>query len=532
MSDTASYQTTPDQLAKNALEKLRALCKGNGVKADSIVMLRHSIALHTLHAGTYLELRPITGEQETPGKIVVGQMVGSREEASKQIEAAMSNAARDSAIKAQIAQIILARPDRGFGLNGTQIPLDFLKRDYTWHDGCTACRGSGQAPCLKCRGQRVEPCIKCSGRGLMLCPTCRGAGLLQGVKCHKCFGHRYVPCDVCRKSGMMPCRTCHGQGTGKCATCGGQGWRSHVMSLTAGALTYFEYDGKSIPQGASHMIETSAPSLVKQKKVKLEARIADDKENAIGANYEVTFPYGEAVFTVGKKDFTAGVFGYQGDFVTMPHILDKLIQKGVEELQDAAGNVGSVAEKIKSATRYRLIAQAFLYAAKTTPDKAVQALLKKFDAGLSEGMAERVITLAEQSVMRISKKPRLHGMIAGIGLTSLVIAIYYLAPVRSSIAAHFPDPRFDGVLDLLPILLGGLLTPMLVKMMAAGSVRTALGHLLPEGEKKSLMPKPGRAGMIGYVAAGVLSLIMMQFCVMNGLPAPWWFVKLHMLLGF
>lgn len=529
MSDKTKALKSPEQVAQTALAKVRALCKGNGVKLSAIQLKAHNIDLHALHAATYLELRPVTSEREAPGKIVAGQMAQSREDAVKQIDQAMGNVARDTAMQNQIVATLLSRPDQGFGLNNQQLPLDFIKREFTWHESCTACHGSGQATCLKCRGQRVEPCIKCSGRGLMFCPNCRGTGLLQGVKCNKCHAQRYVPCDQCRKSGMMQCRTCNGHGTGKCHTCSGQGWRSHMLSLSATAITYFEYDGKTIPQGAAHMIEIGASTLAQSGKVKIEARLADGKENALGAAYEVTFPYGDIEFTIGKKDIRVGVFGYEGDFVNLPYILDKLVQKGVEELEDAAGDIGSVSNKIRSATRYRLIAQAFLYAIKTDPDKGVPLLLKKFDAGLSHTMAEKIILLAENAIAKISRKPRIKGLIAGIALTTLASAIYYIAPVRSSLASLLPDARFDAVFDILPILFGGFVTPFIVRIAAAGSVRNALGHLLPENEKKSLLPKAGKASHVGYAAAVIIALVMMQISLMMGRAVPWWYEYLHSL---
>lgn len=523
MTESSSYQKSPEQLAQAALVKIRALCKGNGVKVSSISIIRQNISLHTLHAGTYLELKPVVSEREMPGKVTAGTLVGSREEATKQIDSVMVSAVRDAGVRTQIAAGLLSRPDQGFGLSGQQVPIDFLKREFTFHDACPTCRGNGQGPCPKCHGKRVEPCIKCSARGLMFCPICRGTGLIQGTKCHKCFGHRYVPCDQCRKTGVMPCRTCNGQGNSKCAACGGQGWRSHVLSLLATGISYFEYDAKSIPQNAAHMIEASAPALVKDKKIKLDGRAADDKDNAIGANYEVTFPYGDIVFSIGAKEVSCGVFGYHGDLINLPMILDKMVQKGIDDLKDAAGDAGSVAGKIKSATRYKLIAQGVLYAARTNPKKAAALLLKKYDAGLSRSAAEQIVTHAEHAIAQITKKPRAHGLIIGIAINAVLSALYFATPMRSVLARLLPDPKFDIVIDLLPLLLGGTITLMSVRAMAAGSVQSAIGHLLPETQKKALVPKAGRAPETGYAAALILTPIMIELGRAFGQSLPYWY---------
>ncbi len=529
MAESISYQQTPDQLAQAALEKVRALCKGNGVKASAISIVRHSIGLHTLHAGTYLELKPVVSEREAPGKITSGTMVGSREEATKQIDSVMISAVRDASVRTQIAASLLSRPDKGFGLGGQQIPIDFLKREFTWHDACPTCHGNGQGPCPKCQGRRIEPCIKCSARGLMFCPNCRGTGLLQGVKCQKCFGQRYVPCDMCRKTGMMPCRTCHGHGTSKCASCGGQGWRSHIITLMAGAITYFEYDAKSIPQHAAHMIEAAGAALVKDQKIRLEGRAADDKENAVGANYEVTFPYGDITFALGKKEIACGVFGYKADLVNFPMILEKMVQRGIDDLEEAAAGSGSVGAKIKSATRYRLIAQGVLYAARTTPQKASGLLLKKYDAGLSQSAADHIVTLAETAIARITKKPRQRGLALGIAINAALSAVYFATPVRAFITRLLPDIKFDILIDFIPLLLGGTITLMSVRTMAAGSVQNALGHLVPDSQKKTLIPKAGQAPQIGYAAALILTPVMIELGRALGNATPYWY---QYLLGF
>src|SRR5690606_949312 len=222
-----------------------------------------------LHAATYLELKPVLNERVAPGKISSGQMASSRDEVLRMVDQEMRTAASSHATKLQMAGALLNRADKGFGLNQQVVPLDFIKKEFTYHERCNTCQASGTQSCLKCHGRKVESCTKCSGRGLMICPQCRATGLLQGVKCTRCHGQRYVPCDLCHRSGNMPCRSCNGSGTMKCQTCGGAGWKSHVVTMGASAVTYFEYDPKSIPQWAADMVESDAPDLVRDGKIKI-----------------------------------------------------------------------------------------------------------------------------------------------------------------------------------------------------------------------------------------------------------------------
>lgn len=511
------------QLAQTALDHVRRVFKGNGIKGESIKIVSQKIAHHTINAGTYLELRPSTSERSSPGKLSLGQMVGSREEASQHVQQAMVRAAGDSVIQAQIADVLLKRPDQGFGLAGQAIPIDFLKKEYTWHEGCPTCRGSAQAPCPRCQGRRVEPCTKCSGRGLMPCPLCRTTGLIQGNKCNRCYGHRYVACDACHKSGMMNCRTCAATGVSKCTVCNGQGWKSYTLSLVTQALTYFEYDAKSIPKGAADMIEMNGAALVTDGKIKVKGRIADDKENALGASYEVTFPYGELVFQIGKKEVKANVFGHKADISEMPFVLDKILTPAVEDLEEAAQDIGSVAAKIKKATRYRLIAQAFLHVSRTSTRKAVELLLKTYDIGLSPAMAEKIALLADSTTLHITRKPRYYGMAMGLAAAAALSAAYYLLPVRAKIAAYLPDPRIDVVLDLLPLLLGGIITTLMIQVSASAAIKKALGHLLPKGQKGAIAPKARGMGWWGYGLTFLIMIGVMEIAANTNASAPYWY---------
>lgn len=529
--DAAPAPVSDQTLVKTALEKVRAILKGNGVKLETITVASHKITHHTMNAGTYLELRPASSEKSFPGKTTSGQLVGSRDEAAKAIDQAMMQAANDATAKAQIANVLLSRNDQGFGLQRQTIPLDFLKKEFCWHEGCSTCNGTAKAACQRCQGRRIETCIKCTGRGLMQCPMCRATGLLQGQKCPRCHGQRYAPCDQCQRSGMMGCRMCSATGVMKCPTCAGQGWKTHVLTLAAHALTYFEYEGKLVPKGAADMIETQAAQLVINKRIKVQGRIADEKENVLGANYEVEFPYGDIVFALGKKEAKANIFGFKGELINFPNVLDKIAGGAVQDLEEAARNVGDVAEKIRSATRYRVIAQGFLTVSRTSVKKAAQQLLKQYDIGLSSGTAEKIAVLADQTTSLITRKPRYYGLAGGLALMAACAAGFYLMPVRSQVASYLPSAKFDLVLDILFLGAGGLLTTFCIQRAGAGAIRKALGHLIPPGMKNTLMPKARSIGWWGYGGVFVIMLACMEMAADGAGTAPYWYEMIRNLFA-
>lgn len=531
MSGDPSQHSEYDNLAQDALTHVRAICKGNGIKTDAITIVSHKIALYTINAGTYLELQPSTHESHAQGKIVQGQQITSREAAMQQITQTMSGAVQNPVTRAQITDALLKRPDQGFGLARQTIPLDFLKRVLSWHEACQSCRGSGQGPCPKCAGRRVESCMKCSGRGLMPCPTCMATGLLQGTKCHRCQGQRYVPCDVCHRSGMMQCRTCNGMGIFKCGTCGGQGWKTHILTLSPQATTYFDYERDKAPMEVADVMENHGTEYLLAQKLKVRGRIADDKENVLGASYEVEFPFGEIVFALGKKQVKANLFGYQSDLPHFPYILDKMLLLTVEELEEAANDVGSVAAKIQKATRYRLMAQAFLTASKTTPKKTAAYLLKQYDIGLSVGMAEKIAKLAEETTSRITRKPRYYGLLAGLVLYGALASGFYLYGGRESIAAYLPNERFDFVFDVMAIILGCFITTTSIQMFGANAIRKALGHLSSKGQKSNLTPQTRTSGKWGYAGVFAITLTLLELAAQSGTASFWYRFIREMILG-
>lgn len=521
MTDEQDHSTY-DNLAQTALAHVRAICKGNGIKADSIAIVSQSISSHSLNAGTYLELQPSTDESIAQGKVVQGQLVTSREEAMRQVDQALKSAAENPTVKAQIADVLLRRPDQGFGLARQTIPLDFLKRVFSWHESCQSCRGSGQGSCPKCAGRRVEPCMKCSGRGLMACPVCMATGLLQGVKCHRCQGQRYMPCDVCHRSGMMQCRTCGGRGVSKCGTCNGQGSKSHILTFAPQALTYFDYERNNVPTEIANVLESSGTDFLLQQKLKVRGRVADDKPNVLGASYEVEFPFGEITFSIGKKEVKGHVFGYQADLPNFPYILDKMVAFVVDDLEAAAQDRGSVATSIQKATRYRLIAQAFVTASKTTAKKTAALLLKQYDIGLSRGMAEKIARLAEETTSRITRKPRYYGLFAGLIAYAVLASGFYLYGVRPSLASYLPNPRLDFVFDLMTIILGCIITTTSIQMFGASAIRKALGHLSSKGAKSNLTTKTRSSGKWGYAGVFIITLVLIEIASRSS-SAPFWY---------
>jgi len=514
-----------------ALARVKELCKGNGVKPDQIAIIQQSLGIHSLKAKTTVTLKSSLQERVAHGKTAGGVKVASRDEALKLIEQSISGAALTPALKAQIAGVLLGRPDKGFALSQQTIALDTLKKDYTYHHSCAACGGAARVSCPKCQGRRVEVCIRCNGRGMMSCHMCHSTGLIQGATCTTCQGHRQIRCTQCQGSGQMACRTCQSSGISVCHECHGQGVKHHSIGVTVTGHTAFEYEAKSIPHGAASAIDNDGPALAKTTKIKIDGYPIEDDQNTLGVSYNVTFPYADVVFQVGGKTFTAGIFGYDADLVNFPPILDKLLLPGIGYLEDAAQNRGDIVAMVKQACQYRAIRLALSILLKTSPKKAAALLVKKFSPALSPGTSQKILFLLVKALSHLTMKPRLYGCAGGMGLSATIMGAVYLTPARGMMGSILPPSPLDIVLDLGIWGLCGFIILACIQWISGRAVTKIFG--LGGADKASSRAVPQLPGNTrwGFAGASILMLLFLGLRMMAGLPMPIWAQSLLTLIS-
>ncbi len=102
---------------------------------------------------------------------------------------------------------------------------------------CSTCKGKGRIverysetstrTCSACAGTGIAPCYKCENNGYIICPTCYGQ---RSLRCHQCNQTGYIimadepfPCPLCKGNGFYRCHACDGKGRYNCNMCGGKG---------------------------------------------------------------------------------------------------------------------------------------------------------------------------------------------------------------------------------------------------------------------------------------------------------------------
>jgi len=369
------------------------------------------------------------------------------------------------------------------------------------------------------------------------CNMCRNTGRMQGPNgqqkpCTKCHGERRMICPLCRRSGKIPCRQCRATGYMNCSSCSGAGVFNHVTHLSGQALTYFEFDRSAIPPSVIDLIDKDAPALVTNGHIQVSSEAADTSNGALGLSYDMRFPYGEIEFNLRKKPLKAHLFGYKSRLLDLPPFLSALIAPGLKELEQAASGQGNVAEKIKRASRYRILGLALLSAAQNSTRKTTETLHRKYPAGIQKDTLTKITNFAERATAHITRKPRLYGLAAGLVLVTLLYALYYLGPGRALIAPHIQNENLHIIIDLMLIFIGGTLTTFSIQMSARKALHDTIGHLVPEKQRKKLVPRTHSSGWIGYAGSLTLYFIMIGITVHKASAnTPVWYSTIRSMVG-
>ena len=510
-----------EQVRARALQKLLALVKGNGLKADKVKI--DSVAAQTLkyEAKAYVRLTTRYASKSVPGKIEKGEAIGSPQAFQAALQNMPSAVQRDSGKRQTIIDFILKRPDKGYGARDQTVSLDMLAKDYVSHEACPNCSNSGlgvgKTICPKCGGNMQMTCQNCHGRCDILCPNCRGTGHVnqngKQITCARCRGRRRVQCPTCQGQGKVKCAGCNGSGAANCTQCKASGFISHLARVELIGHLHFDYDRQGLPIDLTKLIDAFSTRYIEKGDIDLgiETPSWDETEppENIPILYHVSVPYGEITFQMGKKMVTCTVLGHNGELIKGPEFLDSITKNGQELLAKAAAGQGNVGGNLRQAARFRIIREAIIIAASQMPvRKALSKLLQKYPVGISSEKVLRFLMQANQAMQVITHKPRLIGLSLGTVIFTAISAGYFMAmraQLKPELAKIPLDPDLSLMLcDVVSTLIGTLVIVMSSQIFAGQALKKTLTGLASPATIKTIMPK------IGWTlwAAFALSLIV------------------------
>ncbi len=520
----AGQESIDPALAREARDHLRRIVRGNGLKPDAIALKTHQAAVISFEAYGIFRIAPVISEKQVHGR-ETGEVAGTREAARQKLQAAIAKLGGNHDVHKLTTTKLKRRADMGFMVTGVTVPLERLGEKIIVHEGCTVCDTRGKILCQNCQGKQHIPCTRCHGHAEIQCPVCHGAQTVNGPKgpqtCTQCQGRGRIGCDMCRRTGEINCPKCQTSGRMPCSSCSATGWQSHIFLLQVQAEGRFDYQREAVPEKLAALIDGQGPAILTEGH--LQARLMDDlkREQEINKHskadefiipYQAQIPWGPITFSIGNKDLTATLCGFQPVLRDLPPLLEKTAGKGLAALKKAARAQGGVAGHINTAIRYRLIGETFTYTLRLSPARALAALRKKYPYGIRTATLKSAVSDARQALNHLTRKPRLTGLAAGAALTAVAGTLYYFGPLGAAVPASIPAPAADLLLGLG----GGLITTTTIQLLTGQALKKALGQLARQGGKNTSRPQWTQSALWGLPAGiGVIALLWLAA---GGLP--------------
>lgn len=539
-----------DRFKDDALEKVRALVKGNGLDPQDVTLASFDGELLHFEAHTDLVVVTKFAKKIVPGRMTGPVVVASESALQEAINKEYLTLFTDADSQRKIREIFLNRDDQGFGINDVFMQIPFWKKEFVVFEPCQTCRSTGKILCRTCGGKGILPCTRCAGSGKTFCSYCNSAKMVASpnggkVQCTVCYGNGRMSCNQCQQSGRMRCRVCASKGSTPCPNCQGHAWASNLTIVNIEAKTKFEYPKEELPDKVVMMIDQYGDKIKEHSKIHLmesktnalkEAAKEEDNAQEIAEKqkilhipifYEVSLPYGHFEFDIKGTSYYTFLFGIKGDLTHVSPFLDALIKNGLRKLQDAVDKRGDTEDNLKAAAEYRAIKRGILYASKFTRFKARKKLEQDFPFGLSKEAIDTIISSADRALKNITKMARVKGTIASGIFMSAISAGYFLSPLRKFLTTKINPPPLMFVLDGLIFVSGIYIGTMIIQGLANRNLASLLQKLIGTKEKSSF--GAAKLGNTIYWNA-LISFILFILCVEAtrhfGVDVPSWYRQL------
>lgn len=506
----------PTPLTDQALARLRAYAKDNGLAPESIEILKTKEALYALQGriklapSFHIETSQTIGRLKSKGTKPFASFAELREEIVRRREAFQAN---DAWIQKAIKEIEKT-PGHGWGHDDSAVSWPGQTQTLTATENCPSCRGTGQSPCTNCQGLGTTVCLYCQGREQEICPTCNGKGedpANPSRPCPVCNGKRFILCRYCHGTGKVPCDFCQGKGQISCTECRGSGFLSQEARLTEGATVTFSLGRTTdMPSGLLRVMDRLGLGKLGDGWADISMRLpstdpgaAEDKTTVF---LEAKIPYADIRLKLGDQTVVISAFGKKGRLSSVPPFLDRTTDAARQKLAQAAQGRAALDE----ALTVRLIREALdliLKGKRTTND-----LRRLYPVGLSGKAAQDIMADIDKALKAFTVKAR--AIIGGsLFLLSAVLFVAFL----------FSDVR-DELTNLLDFRLIRLVA-FFIPVMAMGVSWLALHHtarwVLGRKYPNAALSQTQNIGKLGYgfvLGIGVL-YVLLFFLESSGLVA-------------
>ncbi len=504
-----SEQDTP--LTDYALNKLRQLAKGNGLKPDAIALV-HTDEKTVPFTGTML-LTPKTESkvQRTTGKDTTipkgSKSFTSFAELSTFATEEQNTYAESEEWFTDIQPEIDALPGKGWGLESTYVTHDKKATTSAFaEEPCQACAGQALLICDFCLGKRYNSCPVCQEIGFEPCYNCFGSGREpsnQDQLCRICNGTRQAVCRTCQGQRGIPCAQCKATGNIPCATCAASGKMVEICTITFGAdINFAVGSGAELPAALRRALDRHGIGLIAKGHADIDYVKPEDEQipGLVKLFYTAQIPCADMVVSFGGEKKRVAIFGHKRTLLEVPPYLDHALADGIAALAQAAksGNLARPLEYRALHDSCRLI---------LTGKGDLNNLRRIYPNGLSKDTGTKILRLMRAALHRTTIAARYSGALLALLLAGGIGAGLYLTPhAQWGVNAAL---GIESAAALVSAALGYVLT--------SKAAQFKLRHMFPD-----IPPKGGRiGGALALVAALAGLALTFGMAFLNPESAVW-----------
>lgn len=489
------------EISATAAAALGKLVDGNGLKADQVRLGRHDTLVHQIPARLIVTLKTDMVKSELKGKQPHGEVVPNATQAAANADAAIIEFLKSTDVIADILTQLEKKPEGGWGEKPFKLGLKSTGvKEYSSVDMCQKCKGQAKITCTTCTATGISPCQPCQGQGFTTCAICFGTGNVQQAdgstaQCTRCLGTRRVQCVHCNGARQMPCHICNGLTYIACKECEMSGYWTHIYHAKYHAECSFDLERKLIPPDVMQIIDIiGVPQLSSEEHAEIFALPPVIEGNKMYIPMMAFFAIAQSEFTVENRPFPATIAGLNGKIIDIPPLLDTFIKPGINALLKLSKGPMAAEALVSQACKYRLIKETLGGLAHNSKKAVYQKLGDDYPMVLSDKYAKAAVRYADVALLSLGNAPRTRGFFIGTALGAVVAWIYF-AGIRMNVVATLKASgaaKHILLCDILVWVLGYVMTLVIIKFMAAQSIRSTLPSDVVMKEKG--LPSAGNQG--------------------------------------
>ena len=465
-----------------AQARIAALVDGNGINGRSVTVAgaREHDSLLSGHLDVAViatsETRKSVGAPPPDSEICADSV-----DFNRRIRAIETAAASDAETISDLVTRVSDLPGTGWGANRAVISLGRPIRRFSYSETCQTCQGSTQAACQPCHGSGQQKCPGCQGTGHETCQGCFGKPIMgpSGPQlCQACHGSGLQQCRTCQGRTIITCQNCQSRGRVPCPGCKATGAITVTAKIDLSAQATFVIDAESLPEPLRPVFDKIGLDKIGHPGIASKITLVNHEVNDghLRLKLAAELSWAQVDLLLGKRKLPVIIYGEKAILGTIPAILDRLIQPGIEMLRLATAKPATSAALVRKASQYRLLRLACQWAIKN-PRAMIDEILAVYPQGISQKTLEQIKDYLRIILEGLTKQPRYQALGLCLAINALMAVGNVWLGWREKVLDIIDNPLVGVGFDIGLPLAGIGLTVATVSFVSQRALKFALPAL-------------------------------------------------------